>query len=137
MPPAAPALVRAAKTFQSRCSTCHGTEGKGDGPKSKRIDPKPTNFTLRDSLSTATPLSFYRKITVGVSGTEMPDWEKILPMEDRWGLALYVSGLRYSDTLRARGDTLLRASCPDCLSRLSDVSETASLSDDSLRALVA
>src|SRR5262249_16234944 len=131
MPPEAPSLARAAKTFQRRCAECHGADGRGHGPKSKKIDPPPTNFTLRDSLSSASPLAFYRKITVGVSGTDMPDWEKIIPLEDRWGLALYVSSLRYSDTLRARGDTLIRQRCAECLLTLSDLSETAALSDDS------
>jgi high-affinity iron transporter len=137
MPAAAPSLSRAARTFQVRCAECHGKLGQGDGPKAKKIDPPPANFTLRDSLTGTSPLLFYRKITVGVAGTEMQDWEKEIGLDDRWGLALYVSGLRYADAERARGDSLLRARCPECLSGLSDVTETAAVSDDSLRALVA
>jgi len=37
--------VEAAKTiFQQRCSTCHGTAGKGDGPASATLNPRPRAF---------------------------------------------------------------------------------------------
>ena len=31
--------------FKSRCSTCHGTDGKGNGPASITLNPKPRNYT--------------------------------------------------------------------------------------------
>jgi hypothetical protein len=31
--------------FRMRCSTCHGPEGRGDGPGGAVLDPKPRNFT--------------------------------------------------------------------------------------------
>lgn len=35
-----------AKTlFESLCFTCHGTTGKGDGPGSGALDPKPRSFS--------------------------------------------------------------------------------------------
>jgi mono/diheme cytochrome c family protein len=50
-PPAAPAApavdpkADAADIFKVRCSTCHGLEGKGDGPASAALNPKPRNYT--------------------------------------------------------------------------------------------
>jgi mono/diheme cytochrome c family protein len=47
---AAPAAASAAATeeatqiFATRCVTCHGPEGLGDGPGSAALDPKPRNF---------------------------------------------------------------------------------------------
>ncbi len=41
--PAAPAP--AAETFATHCATCHGTTGKGDGPASYLLFPKPRDFT--------------------------------------------------------------------------------------------
>ena len=32
----------------SRCATCHGASGKGDGPNSATLDPKPRDFTSKD-----------------------------------------------------------------------------------------
>ncbi|MFT3840977.1 MAG: hypothetical protein QM723_28560 [Myxococcaceae bacterium] len=46
--PAAPtvdAKADAADIFKVRCSTCHGLEGKGDGPASAALNPKPRNYT--------------------------------------------------------------------------------------------
>lgn len=31
--------------FRTRCATCHGPEGRGDGPGGAVLDPKPRNFT--------------------------------------------------------------------------------------------
>jgi mono/diheme cytochrome c family protein len=30
--------------FTQRCATCHGADGKGNGPGSAALDPKPRNF---------------------------------------------------------------------------------------------
>jgi mono/diheme cytochrome c family protein len=55
-PPAAPAPAAASKSseaigteavqiFETRCYTCHGMKGLGDGPGSAALTPKPRNFT--------------------------------------------------------------------------------------------
>ncbi len=31
--------------FAQRCSTCHGTDGKGSGPAAAALNPKPRNYT--------------------------------------------------------------------------------------------
>lgn len=38
------AEAEAGQIFATRCATCHGPEGKGDGPGSLALDPKPRNF---------------------------------------------------------------------------------------------
>lgn len=137
LPATAPALAAGERTFRERCSECHGYEGRGDGSKAARLKPPPANLTLRDSLSSTSPLDFFRKISVGVSGTEMPAWEDKLSVDDRWAVALYTSGLRHSPVERERGGALLRERCSDCVLLVGDLSETAGLSDDSLRVLLA
>jgi mono/diheme cytochrome c family protein len=48
--PAAPAadpaaaVAEAEQIFATRCTTCHGAAGAGDGPGSAALDPKPRNF---------------------------------------------------------------------------------------------
>jgi mono/diheme cytochrome c family protein len=51
-PPAAPAPaavtaepLTAESVFKTRCSTCHGEGGHGDGPASVALNPKPRNYT--------------------------------------------------------------------------------------------
>jgi len=40
----AAAQAEAEQIFASRCATCHGPEGGGNGPASSGLDPKPRNF---------------------------------------------------------------------------------------------
>jgi len=37
--------VEAAEIFKARCVTCHGEQGKGDGPGSAALNPKPRDYT--------------------------------------------------------------------------------------------
>jgi mono/diheme cytochrome c family protein len=38
------ATAEAEQIFSTRCVTCHGPQGAGDGPGSAGLDPKPRNF---------------------------------------------------------------------------------------------
>jgi len=38
------AAARADEIFATRCATCHGPKGAGDGPGSKGLTPQPRNF---------------------------------------------------------------------------------------------
>lgn len=47
-PAAAPATAEpltADSVFHTRCATCHGESGHGDGPASVALNPKPRNYT--------------------------------------------------------------------------------------------
>ncbi len=45
-PPAdSPDAKEAHRIFQTLCSTCHGTDGKGDGAAAASLNPKPRNYT--------------------------------------------------------------------------------------------
>jgi mono/diheme cytochrome c family protein len=35
---------QAGQIFATRCATCHGPEGRGDGPGAAGLDPKPRNY---------------------------------------------------------------------------------------------
>ncbi|HEY8377217.1 MAG TPA: c-type cytochrome [Nannocystis sp.] len=44
--PGDPELVKAAqKIFATRCATCHGERGRGDGPVGRGLWPRPRDFT--------------------------------------------------------------------------------------------
>ncbi len=81
------------------CDSCHGKEGKGDGPAAN---------SLRDENGTTTPppdwttqpmgrpypvgqgiSAAYAAITFGHPGTAMPAFENAIPQQDRWTLAAY------------------------------------------------
>jgi len=94
IPPQIPALARGASVYQVQCARCHGQLGRGDGPDGAGLDPAPANLTLAAALRDASPLDFYRRVTVGVAGTGMPAYEQALSTDDRWAVALYASTLR-------------------------------------------
>jgi mono/diheme cytochrome c family protein len=44
-PPAGDPIAEGKQIFMQTCTPCHGQEGKGDGPASASLDPKPRNLT--------------------------------------------------------------------------------------------
>ncbi len=94
IPARTPALSMGAGVYQTQCASCHGAVGRGDGPAALRLDPAPADLSDFRGLATATPLDFYRRITIGVAGTAMPAYENRLTSEERWAVALYTSTLR-------------------------------------------
>ena len=47
-PAADPKVVAEAQSvWDTKCSTCHGPQGRGDGAAGAALDPKPRNFTDR------------------------------------------------------------------------------------------
>ena len=91
------------RLFVRYCAPCHGAEGRGDGPASDVMRPRPRdftsgNFSLRQTRSGELPTDADLFLTVsrGVPGTSMPAWgEGIFRLSeaDRWQLVYYVKHL--------------------------------------------
>jgi high-affinity iron transporter len=137
MPSAPPSLTQGKKLFGAMCSQCHGASGMGDGPLAKDLLPPPANLTDFGALRGTSLLDFFRKIGVGVAGTAMPSFGDRLSVDQRWDVALYAASLRNTDGQRSRGERALTSRCQACLATLSDLPETAGMSDDSLARLIA
>lgn len=112
MPVGTPLLARGAEVYRAACASCHGNSGLGDGPAGVGLDPPPANLADAALLRDASPLDFYRRITIGVAGTAMPSFETALPADDRWAVAVYSTLLRLPqpagsvpDSLRAFAST--------------------------------
>lgn len=100
-------LARGKNLFGQQCASCHGPEGKGDGPAAVALNPKPRNFTVASGWSNGRkPSQVFGTLTKGLRA--MPSFSS-LPSVDRWSLAHFVGSLgpnRESDTdadLRAAG----------------------------------
>ena len=114
-PPRPPSLARGAAVFQQQCVQCHGPTGRGDGPKAKQLEgPAPASLADRDAMSAVSPVDVYRKLTIGVAGTAMPQFEETLSPEDRWAVATYVATLRADDRMLREGEGLYAAHCASC-----------------------
>jgi high-affinity iron transporter len=94
LPAETPSLARGAEVYQANCAGCHGAVGRGDGPLAAGLDPRPANLADGSARRDASPLDYYRRISIGTVGTAMPAFEGRLPAEDRWAAALYASILR-------------------------------------------
>jgi cytochrome c oxidase cbb3-type subunit 2 len=120
IPPSPPDLESAEHVARGRvvfetleCGTCHGPEGRGDGPSAKTLAPDawgnpqmPFNFTKGKLKSGGSPEDVYRTFMTGLNGTAMPsyydifaepDGEYIKP-GDAWSLVAYVRSLRGKGT---------------------------------------
>ena len=82
------------------------------------LKPVPADLSDFRRLENATPLDFYRRVTIGVAGTSMPAYESRLPADERWAVAAYASTLRHP---------IPRGEVP---SEFRDFTTTAALSDN-------
>jgi high-affinity iron transporter len=117
VPAAAPSLARGKAVYQQQCTSCHGDLGAGDGPAAAGLDPAPANLADAATLRDASPLDFYRRVSIGVVGTAMPAFEQRLSTQDRWAVAAYASLLRLPEPAGAvpphLGDFALTARMSD------------------------
>lgn len=58
-------LVEAKSAFETRCATCHGSTGKGDGPGAAALNPKPRNYTDKAWQKSVTDEQIKKTIVMG------------------------------------------------------------------------
>ncbi len=92
-PRATPDLVAGKALFTAQCSSCHGLEGKADGPAAKGLTPVPANFHDTARMQTLTPYKVFNTTTFGIKGTPMPGFPS-LSDADRWNVAFFIFSLR-------------------------------------------
>lgn len=64
----AAATQEADTVWQTRCSTCHGPGGKGDGPAAVALTPKPRDLTLASWQTSVTDEHLQKVIVEGGQG---------------------------------------------------------------------
>jgi mono/diheme cytochrome c family protein len=72
------------------CTPCHGNKGKGDGPASAALNPKPADHSSA-LIQGETDGSLYWKLSEGRN--PMPSYKKILTDKQRWELVNYIRTL--------------------------------------------
>jgi mono/diheme cytochrome c family protein len=83
--------------YDANCATCHGQDGRGDGPAAGLLRPTPRDFTrgiykFRSTVSGSLPTDddLIRVISAGLPGTSMPAFKTRLTAAQIGGLASYV-----------------------------------------------
>jgi mono/diheme cytochrome c family protein len=101
-PPLTPELLeRGGEVYvEMKCASCHGEDGRGDGPaadqydRRKGSDTEVFDFTWGVYKGGSTAPDLYRTFVTGLDGTPMPSYAASLPEEqDRWALAAFTLSL--------------------------------------------
>jgi high-affinity iron transporter len=85
--------------------SCHGAEGRGDGPAGAGLDPAPTDFTEIARALELSPSTLYNTISFGIVGTGMTGFADAFDEVDRH-LAFYVGSLAFGSPAVERGRAL-------------------------------
>ena len=76
--------------YQSNCASCHGVDGKGDGPASQGLNPPPRNYTIKTGWVNGQKISqIYETLENGITGSAMRSFDYLSP-EDKFALAHYI-----------------------------------------------
>ena len=79
--------------YQARCETCHGPQGKGDGPIGKMLKPPATDFKSAQSKKKSED-KLRDIIENGVPNTSMVAWKDQLTEAEIQDVLAYVLTLR-------------------------------------------
>lgn len=88
----AKAVAKGEKLFTSLCWTCHGMQGKGDGPNAALLTVHPADLGS-PVIQAQTNGALYWKITHGRG--EMASYEQVLSREQRWAVVHYLRTLAH------------------------------------------
>lgn len=78
--------------YTAHCKSCHGTKGKGDGPKAAQLDTECGDFTTAAFHSETDGALFYK---TAEGRKDMPSFKKKIPdAEDIWAVVNYMRTLK-------------------------------------------
>jgi copper transport protein len=87
-PADASSIARGAELYAENCASCHGADGKGDGPLAATLAPPPANLALHVPLHPEGDT--YVFIANGFPNTAMPAWSDTLSEEEIWDVVNYL-----------------------------------------------
>lgn len=106
-PAAPPDLPRGRQLYAAQCASCHGPDGRGDGPLAAGLDPPPIAFADRERAAQRSLFALYEVISQGIEGTAMPSYAA-LPEADRWALAFVAGQFAFDASEDAAGQARWR-----------------------------
>ncbi|MGD8779348.1 MAG: cytochrome c [Ignavibacteria bacterium] len=88
--PAQEFLGKGKDLFDANCSSCHGTEGNGDGAAGANLNPAPRNFHTQEGWTNGRKfIDMYKTLQEGIIQNGMAAYEYLIP-EDRVAIINYV-----------------------------------------------
>jgi mono/diheme cytochrome c family protein len=89
--PADNASVERGRVVYQRCAVCHGAAGRGDGPLSRTLQPRPADFRVHMAAG-HTDRQLFDWISRGIDATAMPAFADQLSEQERWDVINYIRG---------------------------------------------
>jgi len=84
----AASLATGKTLYNTHCKSCHGTKGKGDGPKAAQLDTESGDFS-KASFQSQTDGALFYKTKVGRK--DMPSYKTKIPdADDMWAVVNYM-----------------------------------------------
>lgn len=84
----AESLANGKSLYSTHCKSCHGTKGKGDGPKASQLDTESGDFTKSSFQSQTDGALFYKTFE---GRKDMPSFKKKIPdANDIWAIVNYM-----------------------------------------------
>jgi high-affinity iron transporter len=100
-----PDLQQGEKLFAQHCAGCHGSQGRGDGPLARGMEPTPSDFHDDIRMRQRSLYGLYNTIRLGVPGTAMRAFREFSEA-DRWALAFFAASLRADPVVVSKGESL-------------------------------
>jgi len=79
------------KIYVERCLTCHGCSGSADGPYANMNNARPASLR-QPRFRNLDPSFFFWRLSEGVPGTVMPQWEQSLTKAELWQVIAFIQG---------------------------------------------
>lgn len=88
----AASLEKGKALWNQHCKSCHGTKGKGDGPKAAQLDTECGDFTAADFQKQSDGSLFFK---TSEGRKDMPSFKKKIPDENEiWAVVNYLRTLK-------------------------------------------
>lgn len=91
------AVTAGAQLYTTYCATCHGIEGKGDGPAGTALEPHPANLADAGMMNNMSDAYLFWRISEGGMiepfNSAMPPWKGSLTEEQIWQVIVYLRTL--------------------------------------------
>lgn len=83
--------------YSVNCASCHGSEGKGDGPAAEALDPKPASLADTQMMADLSEGYLFWRVSEGGTfepfNSVMPTWKGILSEDERWQVISFIRTL--------------------------------------------
>ena len=91
-------MTAAHDIYAAHCVSCHGDEGRGNGPAAGALKPSPVNFHVRQPSNER----IWTALNEGIPGSAMPNWKGILTPDQMKLLMPYLQQMYGQNSERIR-----------------------------------